>query len=85
MDDAAAAAAAATKAAQQAQGEAFIKEVWGLTGTAIIFVFLRYYARIRAVGIKGLGGDDYLMFPATVRFFRVESLVCMADDLEWHR
>ena len=74
MADPAAAAAAAAKAAQEAEGEAFIREVWGLTGTAIVFVFLRYYARIRAVGFKGLTSDDYLMFPATVRLHPVESL-----------
>lgn len=74
-DAAATAAAAAAKAAQEAEGEAFIKEVWGLTGAAIIFVFLRYYARVRAVGFKGLTGDDYLMFPATVCSLRVDRWV----------
>ncbi|KAK8138116.1 hypothetical protein PG984_001496 [Apiospora sp. TS-2023a] len=61
-------------AAQQREGDLFIREVWGLTGTAIVFVFIRYYARLKAVGFKGLTADDYLMLPATV----VMSLESMA-------
>ncbi|KAK8050067.1 hypothetical protein PG994_011797 [Apiospora phragmitis] len=57
---------ASAAAAKEREGELFIREVWGLTGTAIFFVFLRYYARLKAVGLKGLTADDYLMFPATV-------------------
>jgi len=53
-------------AAQQREGDLFIREVWGLTGTAIVFVFIRYYARLKAAGFKGLTADDYLMLPATV-------------------
>ncbi|KAK8088559.1 hypothetical protein PG997_003520 [Apiospora hydei] len=53
-------------AAKEREGDLFIQEVWGLTGTAIVFVILRYYARLKAVGFKGLTADDYLMFPATV-------------------
>lgn len=52
--------------AKEREGRLFIREVWGLTGTAIVFVFLRYYARLKAVGLKGLTADDYLMLPATV-------------------
>ncbi|KAK7924207.1 hypothetical protein PG985_006261 [Apiospora marii] len=57
---------AATAAAKQREGDLFIREVWSLTGTAIAFVFIRYYARLKAVGVKGLTADDYLMLPATV-------------------
>ncbi|KAK7940774.1 uncharacterized protein PG986_013161 [Apiospora aurea] len=60
------ASAAAMAAAKEREGDLFIQEVWGLTGTAIVFVILRYYARLKAVGFKGLTADDYLMFPATV-------------------
>ncbi|KAK8019929.1 hypothetical protein PG990_005067 [Apiospora arundinis] len=67
------ASAATTAAAKQREGELFIREVWGLTGTAIVFVILRYYARLKAVGIKGLTADDYLMFPATV-IMSIESM-----------
>ena len=56
----------AAAAAKQREGDLFIREVWGLTGTAIVFVFIRYYARLKAVGFKGLTADDYLMLPATV-------------------
>ncbi|KAK8055770.1 hypothetical protein PG993_000997 [Apiospora rasikravindrae] len=60
------ASAAAMAVAKEREGDLFIREVWGLTGTAIVFVILRYYARLKAVGFKGLTADDYLMFPATV-------------------
>lgn len=45
----------------------FIKEVWGLQGTAYVVLGLRYYSRIKTAGWTGLAWDDLCMLLATVR------------------
>lgn len=39
----------------------FTTEAFTLLGVAIAVIFLRTYARIKAVGVKHLQADDYLM------------------------
>lgn len=62
--DAAAAAALAAEAA--AAFQAMTIEIWTLYGVALATTILRTYARIRAVGIKGLRWDDYLVWVGVV-------------------
>ena len=38
----------------------FLKEVWGLYAVGVFIYFLRFLVRIRAVGIRGFQGDDYI-------------------------
>lgn len=44
----------------------FIKEVWGLQGTAYLVVGLRYYSRFVHSGWGGLVWDDAIMLAAVV-------------------
>ncbi|KAK3687197.1 hypothetical protein B0T22DRAFT_497754 [Podospora appendiculata] len=44
----------------------FIREVWGLQGTAYVVVGLRYYSRIHTLGWRKLAPDDVLMLMATI-------------------
>lgn len=44
----------------------FQSEIWTLFGVAAAFTLLRLFARLRAVGVKGLQGDDYLAIAAIV-------------------
>ncbi|SPO04999.1 related to integral membrane protein PTH11 [Cephalotrichum gorgonifer] len=69
MDEAAAAAA---KAAGEAAFRQSTIEGWTLYGVGICATMLRTYARIRAVGIKHLQWDDYLVWVAAV-FYTVQS------------
>lgn len=38
----------------------YLKEVWGLFGVGVLVFALRFLVRLRAVGIRGLQGDDYM-------------------------
>lgn len=61
--------AAADAAAAQAAQEAFRRttiEIWTLYGVAVASTVLRTYARVRAVGWKGLAADDYLVWVGVV-------------------
>ncbi|KAK6948123.1 hypothetical protein Daesc_009887 [Daldinia eschscholtzii] len=46
--------------------QAFIREVWGLQGTAYLVVALRYYSRFSIMGWHSLAWDDAIMFLAVV-------------------
>ena len=56
---------AAAAAAQEAFRQLTI-EIWTLYAVAVSATFLRTYARIRAVGVKGLRADDYLVWVGIV-------------------
>ncbi|OTA82176.1 hypothetical protein M434DRAFT_84918 [Hypoxylon sp. CO27-5] len=68
-DPAAAAAAQAAAAAAMLQ---FTIEAWTLLSIGIVVTMLRTYARIKAVGIRGLQADDYLAWVG-VTFYAVET------------
>ncbi|KAM0720863.1 hypothetical protein Q7P37_003148 [Cladosporium fusiforme] len=56
----------AAQAAAAAAAEQFTREAFTLLGVGLLITILRTYARIRAVGIKRLQVDDYLIwFAAT--------------------
>ncbi|VUC35303.1 unnamed protein product [Clonostachys rosea] len=62
---------AASDAAAAAAIEAFRQltiEIWTLYAVGVMSTVLRTYARIRAVGIRNLRADDYLMWLAIVRY-----------------
>lgn len=65
MDPAAAAAAAAAAQAAMLQ---FTIEAWTLLAIGILVTMLRTYARIKAVGVRGLQADDYLVWVGAVSF-----------------
>lgn len=48
--------------------KSFAIEAWTLLAVGILFTMLRTYARIRAVGFKGLQADDYLVWVGVVSF-----------------
>lgn len=63
------ASAAAAAAAQEAAAKAFQEvtiEIWTLYAVALSATLLRTYARVRAVGFKGLRADDYFVWAGTV-------------------
>jgi hypothetical protein len=45
-------------------------EIWTLYAVAVSATFLRTYARIRAVSIKGLRADDYLIWVGIVSRYK---------------
>jgi hypothetical protein len=55
-------------AAMAAAAEKLNIEVWTLLAFGILVTMLRTYARVKAVGFKGLQPDDYLVWVAVVRF-----------------
>lgn len=57
--------AAAAKAAAAAL-EQFTIEAWTLLGVGLTVTILRTYARVKAVGFKGLQPDDYLVWVGAV-------------------
>lgn len=61
------AAAAAAAAAGEAAFHRFAVESWTLYGIGVFATFLRTYARIRAVGVRNLRADDYLVWVGVVR------------------
>ncbi|KAI1458631.1 hypothetical protein F4805DRAFT_120182 [Annulohypoxylon moriforme] len=70
-----AAAAAAAAAAQQAAAAAMLQftiEAWTLLSIGLVITMLRTYARIKAVGFKGLQADDYLVWVGAV-FYAIET------------
>ncbi|KAI2622725.1 hypothetical protein GGS26DRAFT_242269 [Hypomontagnella submonticulosa] len=69
MDPAAAAAAAAAAQAAMLQ---FTIEAWTLLAIGILVTMLRTYARIKAVGVRGLQADDYLVWVGAI-FYAVET------------
>lgn len=60
-------------AAAQAAFRQFSIEAFTLLAVGILVTILRTYARIRAVGIKRLEADDYLVWFAAVRVFLSQS------------
>ncbi|KAK1998000.1 hypothetical protein LX36DRAFT_49325 [Colletotrichum falcatum] len=46
----------------------FIREVWGLQGTAYLVVGLRYYSRVSTLGWRNFAWDDALMALAIVTY-----------------
>lgn len=56
------AAAAAMQAAMEAGLRTFNTELWTLYAFGVAFTALRTYARVKAVGIQNLRGDDYRMY-----------------------
>lgn len=38
----------------------FLKEVWGLFGVGLAVMAVRFMVRIRAVGVRGFEGDDWV-------------------------
>ena len=40
--------------------ETYLREVWALFGVGMIVFTLRWFVRLRIVGLKNLAGDDYL-------------------------
>jgi hypothetical protein len=66
MSDPSADAAAAAAAAGAAAFRAATIEGWTLYAIGTSVSFLRMYARVKAVGFKGLQGDDYLACVAVV-------------------
>ncbi|OAX84488.1 hypothetical protein ACJ72_01159 [Emergomyces africanus] len=65
-------AAAAAAAAAQAAFQSFSTEAWTLLAIAILVTGIRIYARIDAIGFKGLQPDDYLVVVG-VTFYAVET------------
>ncbi|CAG9997247.1 unnamed protein product [Clonostachys byssicola] len=59
-------------AAMAAAAEKLNIEVWTLLAFGILVTMLRTYARVKAVGFKGLQPDDYLVWVA-VTFYAFES------------
>ncbi|KAI1773934.1 hypothetical protein F4818DRAFT_442689 [Hypoxylon cercidicola] len=53
--------------------EAFVKEVWGLQGTAYLVIGLRYYSRFANLGWRGLSWDDAIMLFSVVSNLRILS------------
>lgn len=91
--EAANASAATAAAAAAAAFQRSTIEIWTLFAVGASVTMLRTYARIRAVGIKGLTADDYLVWVGVVRtriilgyhglqdssnFLHVEGLLCRA-------
>ncbi|KAI8305424.1 hypothetical protein K4K61_005336 [Colletotrichum sp. SAR11_59] len=71
MDPAAAAAAAAAAAVAM---KSFTIEAWTLLAVGVLFTILRTYARVRAVGFKGLQADDYLVWVGVI-FYVIETVL----------
>ncbi|TDZ49877.1 hypothetical protein CTRI78_v007776 [Colletotrichum trifolii] len=61
---------------------AFIREVWGLQGAAYVVVGLRYYSRIRTLGISKFSWDDFLMGVA-VLVYTAESVAAYMVVAYW--
>lgn len=40
--------------------DTYMPEVWGLFGVGAVILGLRFFVRIRSVGIRGMQGDDYM-------------------------
>ncbi|TKW58021.1 hypothetical protein CTA1_739 [Colletotrichum tanaceti] len=68
----AAAAAAAAAAAGAAAMRSFQIEAWTLLAVGILITMLRTYSRIRAVGVRGLQADDYLVWIGAI-FYAIET------------
>ncbi|KAI0850376.1 hypothetical protein F5Y00DRAFT_260674 [Daldinia vernicosa] len=62
--------------------QAFIREVWGLQGTAYLIVALRYYSRFSILGWQSLAWDDAIMFLAVV-VHTAESLMAYLVVATW--
>ncbi|KAF3056021.1 hypothetical protein GL218_06872 [Daldinia childiae] len=62
--------------------QAFIREVWGLQGTAYLIVALRYYSRFEILGWRSLAWDDAIMFMA-VLVHTAESLMAYFVVSRW--
>ncbi|KAI0117442.1 hypothetical protein F4814DRAFT_448443 [Daldinia grandis] len=62
--------------------QAFIREVWGLQGTAYLIVALRYYSRFSTLGWQSLAWDDAIMFLAIV-VHTAESLMAYLVVVNW--
>lgn len=45
----------------------FTTEAFTLLGVGVTLIFLRTYARLTTVGLKGMKPDDYIMLLAAVR------------------
>ncbi len=74
-DPAAAAAAAEAAAAAMRQ---FTIEAWTLLAFGIVVTILRTYARIKAVGVKRLQADDFLVWIGVV-----SSVLCLVSRLQY--
>jgi ABC-type uncharacterized transport system permease subunit len=68
MSDSAAQAAAA--AAIAAAVRTFNTELWTLYAFGVLVTILRTYARVKAVGIRDLRADDFIVWLAIVRITR---------------
>ncbi|KAI0594063.1 hypothetical protein F4775DRAFT_575117 [Biscogniauxia sp. FL1348] len=64
------------------QARLFIQEVWGLQGTAYLFVGLRYYSKLSTAGVHSLAWDDFLMFLA-VLVYTAESVMAYLVVAYW--
>ncbi|KAI2776516.1 hypothetical protein F4815DRAFT_341119 [Daldinia loculata] len=62
--------------------QAFIREVWGLQGTAYLVVILRYYSRFSILGWRSRAWDDAIMFLAIVTH-TAESLMAYLVVARW--
>lgn len=61
----------------------FLKEVWGLFGVGCFIFFLRFLVRIRAVGVKGFQGDDYIAIAVLAcTVFDSYDRACFCSDIE---
>ncbi|KFY09694.1 hypothetical protein V492_05385 [Pseudogymnoascus sp. VKM F-4246] len=58
----------------QSDAKAFAMETWTLYGVAMLVVALRYTARFRRFGIRGLKLDDYAMFNGVIWY----TILCVA-------
>lgn len=67
---------AAAAAAAGAALKRFTTEAWTLLAIGLFITILRTYARARAVGLKGLQADDYLVWVAAVRLYYVAGISC---------
>ncbi|OAT04807.1 hypothetical protein BDBG_01303 [Blastomyces gilchristii SLH14081] len=65
-------AAAAAAAAAEAAFHSFSTEAWTLLAVAILVTGIRTYARVTAVGFKGLQPDDYLVLVGAT-FYTIET------------
>lgn len=56
----------------------FQTEAWTEYGLGTLILFLRFFARLKAVGIKGWQGDDW--FAVVVLIFWTVSQACTAGE-----
>lgn len=62
-----------------AAAKRFAIEAWTLLAVAILITILRTYARTKAVGLRKLQADDYLVWVSLVSLFRYLAVAFTAN------